>query len=144
MRAFVDTNVFLRYLTNDVPEQADAVEALLQRAADGELRLVTSALVIAEIVWALETYYGLDRSSVREKVLAVVNTPGIDVDGAELVIQACAWYVDANIDYADAWNAAWLQASDLERVFTFDRRHFGRLHGLDVHVPGEPQAPKDA
>ena len=27
-RTFVDTNVFLRYLTDDVPAQADAVEAL--------------------------------------------------------------------------------------------------------------------
>jgi hypothetical protein len=28
--AFADTNLFLRYLTNDVPEQADAVEGLLR------------------------------------------------------------------------------------------------------------------
>lgn len=37
---FVDTNVFLRYLTNDVPAQADAVEFLLQRAAKGKVSLV--------------------------------------------------------------------------------------------------------
>jgi hypothetical protein len=30
-RRFIDTNLFLRYLTNDVPEQADAVEELLNR-----------------------------------------------------------------------------------------------------------------
>jgi predicted nucleic acid-binding protein len=30
---FVDTNVFLRFLTDDVPEQAAAVEALFRRAA---------------------------------------------------------------------------------------------------------------
>ncbi|MGQ9849984.1 MAG: hypothetical protein ACUVSU_08040 [Aggregatilineaceae bacterium] len=47
---FADTNLFLRYLTNDVPEQADAVERLLRRAAAGELRLMTSALVVGEII----------------------------------------------------------------------------------------------
>jgi predicted nucleic acid-binding protein len=31
-RVFADTNLFLRYLTNDVPDQADAVERLLRRA----------------------------------------------------------------------------------------------------------------
>jgi uncharacterized protein len=36
-RAFIDTNLFLRYLTNDIPEQADRVEELLQRAALGEI-----------------------------------------------------------------------------------------------------------
>jgi predicted nucleic acid-binding protein len=39
---FVDANVFLRYLTNDDPEKADRVEALLSRAARGEIRLITS------------------------------------------------------------------------------------------------------
>lgn len=29
---FVDTNVFLRFLTNDVAEQAAAVEALFQKS----------------------------------------------------------------------------------------------------------------
>lgn len=47
---FVDTNVFLRFLTNDVPEQAAAVEALFRRAAAGEVRLVTNTMVVAEIV----------------------------------------------------------------------------------------------
>lgn len=40
-RWFADTNLFLRYLTDDVPEQADAVEELLNRAKRGELTLLT-------------------------------------------------------------------------------------------------------
>jgi predicted nucleic acid-binding protein len=38
-RVFADTNLFLRYLTNDVPAQADAVEALLVQAGRGEVIL---------------------------------------------------------------------------------------------------------
>ena len=34
-RVLVDTHLIWRYLTNDVPEQADAVEGLLRRAAAG-------------------------------------------------------------------------------------------------------------
>jgi hypothetical protein len=33
-RTFADTNLFLRYLTNDMPEQAEAFEVLLQKAAN--------------------------------------------------------------------------------------------------------------
>lgn len=58
-RIFVDTNIFLRYLTNDVPEKADAVEELLRRAGAGQVRLVTNSLVIAEIVWTLTSFYQL-------------------------------------------------------------------------------------
>jgi hypothetical protein len=37
---FADTNLFLRYLTNDIPEQADAFERMLRRAAAGEITLI--------------------------------------------------------------------------------------------------------
>jgi predicted nucleic acid-binding protein len=59
-RTFVDTNLFLRYLTNDVPEQADAVEELLNRVAAGEMILVTNSLVCSEMVWTLESFYQKD------------------------------------------------------------------------------------
>ena len=35
-RCFVDTNLFIRYLTNDDPAKADRVEKLLDGAARGE------------------------------------------------------------------------------------------------------------
>jgi uncharacterized SAM-binding protein YcdF (DUF218 family) len=47
---FVDTNLFLRYLTNDIPDQADRVESLLKEASEGGTTLATGSLVIAELV----------------------------------------------------------------------------------------------
>jgi predicted nucleic acid-binding protein len=76
-RWFADTNLFLRYLTNDIPAQADAVEELLKRAKRGELTLVTNALVLAETVWTLESFYHLERTDIKEKVLGIINTPGV-------------------------------------------------------------------
>jgi len=136
-RVFLDTNLFLRYLTNDVPAQADAVEQLLHRAAAGEILLVTNSMVIAEIVWTLESFYGLSRDDVKEKVLAILNTPGLEVSDGDQVLQAISWYAEKNIEFIDAYNAAWLLAQDLEAVYTFDRKHFSHVEGLVVKVPGE-------
>lgn len=61
IEAFADANLFLRYFTNDVPDQADAVEALLDRCAAGKLQLVTTVMSVTEIVWTLDSYYGLSR-----------------------------------------------------------------------------------
>jgi uncharacterized protein len=138
-RAFVDTNLFLRYITNDVPEQADAVEALLRRAGAGEITLVTSSLVICEIVWTLGSYYRLSRTAIREQVLAILNTAGLEVVDGDLVLQAIHWYVDRHISFGDAQNAAWLIAQGIKAVYTFDRKHFARVEGLTVRAPGEKQ-----
>jgi uncharacterized protein len=136
-RAFVDTNLFLRYLTNDIPAQADQVEALLQRAAVGEIRLVTTSLVIAEIVWTLASFYGLSRQQIRDRILAILSTPGLEVAEFDLLIEAATNYADKNVDFIDAYNAAWMQQQQLRLAYTFDRKHFSRFESLTVKTPGE-------
>ena len=52
---FVDANVFLRFLTRDDPVKAERVKALLERAERGEVDLLTSESVIAELVFVLSS-----------------------------------------------------------------------------------------
>jgi len=134
-RVFIDTNLFIRFLTNDIPEQADAVENLLRRASIGEVELVTNSMVVAEIIWTLESFYHLAKSEIKDKVLAIVNTPGLDISEDDLVIQAITWYVDKNVDFADAYNTAWLLKEGITTAYTFDRKHFDRLEGITVLTP---------
>ena len=71
--AFIDTNVLLRYLLDDVPEQADAVESLLLKATRGELTLHANALVLAEIVWTCESYYHLPKHDIKDMLLMILT-----------------------------------------------------------------------
>jgi len=132
---FLDTNIFLRYLTNDLPQQADAAEALLLNAEKGALKLITSALVVAEIVWTLTSYYRLSKEDIRQKILAILNTPGLEVEGSRLILQAINWYAEKNVDFLDAYNASWLAEKGVETVYTFDQKHFLRFEGLKVKAP---------
>jgi predicted nucleic-acid-binding protein len=134
-RHFVDTNVFLRFLTNDVPVQAHAVEQLLMRTEKGELHLHTSSLAMAEIVWTLESYYELSPEEVRDHVIAILNTPGLFVEHAQVIARAIMLYADENIDFVDAYNGVWMQAQDLTSAITFDTKHFQRIPGIAAHTP---------
>ena len=70
---FADTNLFLRFLTNDVPKQAEAFESLLIRAGNGELTFITNSMVVAEIVWTLESFYRLDKKVIQTNILAILK-----------------------------------------------------------------------
>jgi predicted nucleic-acid-binding protein len=132
---FVDTNVFLRYLTNDLPDQADKVERLLALARDSKAALTTSVLVIAEVVWVLESYYDLPKADIANLVLAILSTEGLKVERAELVLQAVRDYTEKNIDFADAYNGAWALDQGISTVATFDAKHFDRIEGLKAVKP---------
>jgi predicted nucleic-acid-binding protein len=136
-KVFADTNLFLRYLTNDVPAQADAVENLLRRAGQKQVELITTSMVIAEIIWTLESFYNLRREDIQAKVFAILHTPGLQVTDADLVSHAVTWYAAKNVDFIDAYHAAWMLREGIGKACTFDKKHFQRFDGIVVDVPGK-------
>ena len=96
------------FLPDEMAVRTQLFEALLQRAEQGEVLLLINALVMAEIVWTLKSFYKLSKPAVEERVLAVLNTPGLEVVDGDLVLQAVVWYVEKNVDFIDAYNATWM------------------------------------
>jgi predicted nucleic acid-binding protein len=132
---FVDTNIFLRFLTNDDPAKAKRAEALFKGAVEGKSSLTTSLLVVAEIIWTLESFYERDKADIAEKVLMILNTPNLVCAEAREIRQALDFYVQQNIDFIDAYHAVWLREQGHSRIATFDRKHFGRIGWLDIVEP---------
>lgn len=133
---FVDTNVFLRFLLNDDPEKADACEMLFRKAVNGEESLFTTEMVMAEIVWVLESYYELGKNDVREKLEKILNTPNLDCPNREIIINALAVYEDKNIDYIDAYNASILKTKEIAEIYSYDK-HYDRMKWIKRIEPGE-------
>ena len=129
---FVDTNVFLRFLTNDDPAKAKRAEALFRDALRGKIRLATSLLVIAEIVWTLESFYKLEKPDIAAKVEKILNTPNLECSEAPLLFMALDLYVHANIDFVDAYNAFHMRERGLTQILTYDRKHFARVPWVQI------------
>lgn len=131
---FVDTNVFLRFLVNDDPVKADACEALFRKAIAGDEVLLTSEMVIAEIIWVLESYYELGKADIRERVEKILNTQNLECPHREIIINALSLYAEKNIDYIDAFNAVTLKRDKVAGIYSYDK-HFDRIDWLDRFEP---------
>jgi predicted nucleic-acid-binding protein len=126
---FVDTNIFIRYLTEDIPEKADACDKMFKKAISGKEKLFTTDLVIAEIVWVLESYYELAKNDVREKIEKILNTSNLFCPQKDIILNALNVYTEKNIDYIDAFNAMTLREKGIEVLYSYDP-HFDRIDGL--------------
>ncbi|HEY4575514.1 MAG TPA: type II toxin-antitoxin system VapC family toxin [Thermoanaerobaculia bacterium] len=131
-RIFVDTNVFLRFLTQDDLDKAERARRLFASAVAGEVVVETSLLVIAEIVWTLESFYGLTHDEIAEQVTTILTTPNFECPNKELLLEALPAYTEHNVDFIDAYHAAFLQRRHGVSLATFDRKHFRRFPGLDL------------
>lgn len=132
---FVDTNLFIRYLTDDDTKKADRVERLLAEAAAGRVRLVTAELVIAEIIWVLESAYGMNNVEISPMIKAILATQGLEVTNAPLVSRSLEFYEALNVDFIDGYIAAIMEKMGIRNLYTFDRKHISRLQGIQRLEP---------
>ncbi|MFZ3208639.1 MAG: type II toxin-antitoxin system VapC family toxin [Geobacteraceae bacterium] len=132
---FVDTNLFIRYLTNDDQAKAERVELLLKEAAVGKVRLVTAEMVIAEVVWVLESSYSLKSAEVAPLIRAILATSGLDVLNAPLVARALEQYETKNIDFIDGYIAAVMEKQGITELYSFDRKHISRIQTISLKEP---------
>ena len=127
---FVDTNLFVRYLTDDDAEKADRVEALLGEASEGKVRLITADLVLVELIWVLESSYDMKPGEITPMIRAILATPGLEVINGALMAKALDHYEGQNIDIVDGYIAALMEKLNITGVYSFDRKHLSRIDSL--------------
>lgn len=127
---FVDTNLFIRYFTNDDIEKANRVEELLDKAALGKVRLITCEVVMAEVVWVLESYYNLNKVQIAEHLEAILATPGLNVLNGKVVEKAVEYYLNENIDFIDAYIVSLMNRLNISSIYSFDKKHLKRIKSI--------------
>lgn len=116
----VDTNVLVRYLAQDEPNQARVAAKLFASLSPSSPAFV-SHVVLAETVWVLESCYAADSSKIGEVVATLLRTDAIRVERADMVWQALRRFLATQGDFSDALIAELAQAAGCERIFSFDR-----------------------
>lgn len=126
MTKFVDTNFFLRFLTNDVPHQAKRAERVLKDADGGRLELFCSDLVIAEIAWTLESFYQEPREKIAQSLGRILAIKNLEVPSKENWLEALEIFVKENIELIDAFNYTVMRDKGIKKIYSFDK-HFDRF-----------------
>src|SRR4051812_9118106 len=117
---FLDTNTLIAYFTRDDEQKAQQALALLQRLEDGRERVVTSPLVIFEVVFTLQRRYKEPKKRVAALVLPLLGLPGLQLANKALWRQAFRFYTTYPVGFADAYNAAYMQSVHVSEIYTWD------------------------
>lgn len=131
---FLETDAILRYLTGDDEGKATNVLALLQRVESGRERVVTSPMVVFEVVFTLQSYYKVPKSEIREKVLTILDLRGLSLERKDVFAAALECYCEFNLPFADAFNACYMKSCGLNEIYTYDE-DYERIGGIKRVTP---------
>ena len=125
----IDANVILRYLTNDVPDQAKQAEELLKRVEAGTENVFLPDIILADIIWILDGYYKQTREDIREWITTILSLQGLTFSDKDMALNALDIYVDNKIDWSDAFTASQMLQRGITEIYSFDK-HFNRIEGI--------------
>jgi predicted nucleic-acid-binding protein len=124
----LDTNVLVRYLTQDDPAQTRRANAVITDTLDRGDRCAIALVALCEMVWVLRDAYDLDRATIASTLERVLDTAEFVVEASDIARRALADYRRGAGDFAD-YVIGWRnRQSACEVTATFDRA----LRGSDL------------
>lgn len=97
----IDTNVIVRYIVQDDPEQAKAATKLIEQSCSSDNPGYINHIVLCEIVWVLRRNYKLDKQSICQVIEQIMRTDRLMIEDIQLVWKALETFKETKADFAD-------------------------------------------
>lgn len=118
----IDTNVLVRFLTGDDPEQFQASAALFETQ-----QIFVPDTVILEAAWVLRWAYKFDPLQIIDALRRLFGLPNIHLRDPMAIALAVEWH-EKGLDFADALHLA--QSYHCQQLMTFDQNFIKRAASL--------------
>ena len=117
----LDTNVLVRYLVRDIPEQAEAAQDLLQRLTLEDPGFVSREVAI-ETAWVLERSYRFTREQIADILEELTAVESLVFEVGDDVRRAVLYFRQGGPDFADLMILAAAERAGANPLYTFDQR----------------------
>jgi predicted nucleic-acid-binding protein len=117
----LDTNVLIRLLLADDPEQTARGRAFVADRPVGE-PLFINRIVICELIWTLRRRFRFDRGQIADVVDRMLKWRGLEIEDYDALGFALYLYQTSGADLADCLLGVTNGLLGCERTATFDRK----------------------
>lgn len=118
----LDTNVLVRYLTQDDEAQAAVASRLIETELSAQRPGLIGPIVLCELVWVLETSYGHTRAELAPILWKLLAAEEFRIQTRDEVMIALQAYESTTADFADALLGVQNLRADCETTATFDKK----------------------
>lgn len=120
----LDTNVLVRYFTQDDPAQAKQANRIIKRCSrksPGYINLV----VLAELFWVLSSRYQYSREQQVSLLRNMLQLEDLILESPDQVYTALRLFKNHKIQLADCLIAVLNKQAGCEKTYTFDKQAGG-------------------
>jgi len=117
----LDTNVLVRYLTQDDEKQAEAAAKTIEGAAARGERMLIQPIILCELVWVLESAYDFPKSDLLRGLEGILQTAQFEIVEKDVIWQALSDYRRGKGDFSDYYLGRANVKAGAAITLTFDK-----------------------
>lgn len=120
--AVADTNIFLRHLLGDIPDQSIRANSLFADVMRGSTHIYAPSTVFFEVAYIL-TKKGIGVTDAAKALTEMLGSPGLETDHRDALIGALQlWAGQGPLSFADCFHLALTKQLGMAKIYTFDRK----------------------
>lgn len=123
----LDTNVLIRYLVGDVPEQTEAARDLIDGLTSDKPGFICREVVL-EVACVLERSYRFTRNQVAQALMDLTASDSLIVEDSDDVAAAAFRYRQGGVGFSDLMILKAVERANAAPLHTFDQR-LARMQG---------------
>jgi predicted nucleic-acid-binding protein len=117
----LDTNILVRLITQDDPQQAALVERLIKQATEEGEACFVSDVVLCELEWVLEGCYGATRSDLLTAIQELASREVFAFEDSDSLHWVIELFRKGKVELSDALIGGKARAQGARTTYTFDR-----------------------
>jgi predicted nucleic-acid-binding protein len=127
----LDTNILVRYFTQDDPVQSYKATVLIEQRLTEQSPGFVSIVALAETVWVLERFYRLKKQEIAIVIERILGADALLLEHEAEVATALTAVWEGRGSFADALVGAINNQAGCSRTLTFDQKAL-RLPGFEL------------
>lgn len=118
----VDTNILVRYFTQDDPQQSQIAEILFDQYLNKPQSIFINNIVICELIWVLDSGYNYSKAQITKTIMQILSTKEFAFEHHSLLWLSLELYESGNIDFSDALISQLNKSHQCITTYTFDKQ----------------------
>lgn len=127
----LDTNILVRYLTQDDPAQSQRATGIIERQLTEENPGFISVVTMVEVVWVLDRVYRLAAAEIAAAIEHILETDVLVVQNEQEVFTSMIALKEGRARFSDALIVALGEMAGCSYTLTFDRKAL-RIPGVKL------------
>ena len=121
MIRLIDTNVLIRFLTNDKSSKYKTLYSFFDSLEKGVFKVELKLIVLFQTAFVLKSYYEVPKENIFTSLITLLKFKGIQIKDKKIVMRTLELWQTNNIEIVDCYLIACLENDEQNVIYSYDR-----------------------